>query len=332
MKVQQDRDIMATLRSLTNEENATLRGKLKTEGCWQAFAYAMIAGVPVQMDGHHRKAICMDEKIGFEWRLIETVTTKDQAISWVKSNQVGRRNATPEELTTLREERRERVAAAHDQGQSTRTIAAAEGVSQPTILRDLATKSVENGVSPECTSGNNGTVTGADGKNYAASKPKVLCQRCQKGEPVKGCPACKDLRGTSGTKGGTRAAPSSNGQQEAPKDAFGVELPKHTRAAYGDPWMQSAIDFLAEFGEKFRKERLADGLRKRAKYYPFIDEKDFRDGVGFVIDYLDRLLDHLKDGRPAAVCQKCGGDRCAACKMSGLVPRKLYEKGEKVAR
>ena len=114
--------------------------------------------------------------------LIKTVTTKAEAIAWVKSHQIGRRNLTAEELAHLREERRERVVAARERGESTRDIADSEGVSHTTVQQDLkaaaesATTSVGNGFPTDKGANNpapaNGTVTGRDGKEYTANKPK----------------------------------------------------------------------------------------------------------------------------------------------------------------
>lgn len=167
MKVQQDRDILALLPDLDAEAFATLREKLRSERCQERFPYAEIGGVNVQLDGHHRRKICNQERIAYDWRKIETVTTKEQAIAWVKQNQLGRRNLGEDELARLRGERRERVAEARSGGHSTRVIADAEGISQAQVRRDL--EAANGQVSPP---GSPERVKGKDGKEYTAGKPK----------------------------------------------------------------------------------------------------------------------------------------------------------------
>jgi len=106
-------------------------------------------------------------------------------------------------------------------------------------------------------------------------------------------------------------------------DAYGTSLPDRCKAAFKDPWIQNAIDCLAEIITKFREERLADGMQKRKKHYPFFNSKDFADGCGIVDSYLEQLLEHLKTCRPASVCASCSGAGCAKCMFSGLLPRRL---------
>jgi hypothetical protein len=36
------------------------------------------------------------------------------------------------------------------------------------------------------------------------------------------------------------------------------------------------------------------------------------------------VRDHFKEFRPSGVCPSCGGEGCADCRLSGLVPRKDY--------
>jgi transposase len=193
----------------------------------------------------------------------------------------------------------------------------------------------------------NGTVSLGDAESVVNAEPEVqkeaieavkkgeaktvteaiLCERCKRAQRVgqevtKNCPMCKELRG--GRPVSTHKK-SGKQEKEAPVDAFGVEIPKRCRAAFKDPWIQDAIDTIAVVEEKIRKARLADGMQKRAKHYPFFVPKDFVDGVGFVMNNLDDLLSHLKRFRPAAVCPDCEGKGCATCRLSGWVPREIYE-------
>lgn len=173
------------------------------------------------------------------------------------------------------------------------------------------------------------TRTGADGKSRPAAAPKPKCPRCARcervGDPVpKNCEMCKELR-PKRPKGSSKRKGAKAGDH-VPVDAFGVELPKKLRSAFCDPWIQSAIDYIGVAEVGLRKERLADGMSKRAKHYPFINAKDFIDGVGFAMNYLDQILDHLKENRPAGICPSCSGEGCSDCKMCGLVPRGIHAK------
>jgi hypothetical protein len=137
MRVTVDEEIRTALRPLTPEERDELRGLLKRDGCTEKLPYAVIDGVPVQLDGHHRRQICTEEKLPYEWQLIESVKIKSQAIAWVKARQSGRRNLSLEELAKLREQRVERVKKAKGRGQSIRKIAKKEKVSVAQVRRDL---------------------------------------------------------------------------------------------------------------------------------------------------------------------------------------------------
>lgn len=219
--------------------------------------------------------------------------TEEEAKQFVQRANEERRHLATEWLHLRRQERIHRVAEARSGGESLRTIAESEGISVAQVSRDLEEVSTVPG----------GTVEPEDGK----------------------------ITGKDGRKRGPRKkrAPKPDGKVV---DAFGVEVPKPLRAAYEDPWIQKAIDYLGVAEVNLRKERLADGMHKRAKHYPFINAKDFIDGVGFAMNYLDQILNHLKDNRPAGVCPSCDGGGCADCKMCGLVPRELHarlKKGKK---
>jgi hypothetical protein len=268
--------------------------------------------------------------------------------------------------------RREIVAEMRAAGQSVRVIAESIGVGPTTVFRDIAANeekarqgcgasstvpngTVENGVGQEKseeTSTRNGagqaTVTGKDGKTRPAKADPAkkaepdLCARCRREGVVKGCWLCKELRrARPGRAGGTKKAGTKAGgtkkaagppEEEAPTDCFKNPVPKRCRDALFDPWVQQAYDLLCVTSENVRKARLTDGMRKRAKHLPFFIAQDYIDGVNTVIDYLDKLIDHMKANRPAAVCPCCAGKGCVDCRQSGLVPRALYDDLKKKAQ
>lgn len=223
---------------------------------------------------------------------------------------------------SARDERRKRIAGRREAGESIRKIAKAEGVSTRTVVRDLATVSPDT--VPE-------KVTGLDGVERPSSST-ILCDRCKRCDRVgqkrpKRCPECADLRRTGPKK--KQNSGEQNGEEEKPVDAFGRELPARCRSAYKDHWIQETYDLLTTVNSQILKARLPEGMNKRKKHYPFFVVQDFNDAVGFVVDYLGQLIEHMKDNRPAGVCPSCEGKGCGTCKMSGMVPRKLYEELKK---
>lgn len=223
-----------------------------------------------------------------------TFKTEDDEKDFVRRVNLHRRHLTPEQLEEEREKRIARIVELRQQGESLRAIAEAEGVSKSQVERDLEASTVPGGtVEPK-----GGKVTGKDGRTRTA---------------------------TPATKGKAAAqAQAEADKQSAEVDCFKTPVPEKLKAVFFDPWIQNAIDVLGEVSAKVRESRIGEEMHKKGSKYPFFDPKDFKDGYGFVIDYLDQLIGHLKDNRPAAVCPKCGGKKCPDCRNSGMVPRTVY--------
>jgi hypothetical protein len=291
------------------------------------------------LDGWQLQRACVElNRRPLYQELPEGISPED----YVAAQNEYRRHESEEALKARRKKRIERVAQARAQGQTFSQIAEQAGVGESTVRRD-AQESQEGGQAGGQADGQEGaqeapqTVTGKDGKTYAASKPKkerILCNRCQK-TPVKGCIYCRDMNRKKKKGQGKKAGRPKKGQEvkeveeDGPKDCFGTLVPKRCRDRLQDPWAQESIDFLASWSTKFRDQRLASGMNKRRKQLPFFNAQDFIDGVGFIGTYLDKLLDHLKDFRVEAVCPVCEGAGCEHCHQAGLVPRKLHPKLKK---
>lgn len=157
------------------------------------------------LDGWQFYRACIEADVKPEFQALPKGTTPEV---FVETMQDYRRHETQDKAMQRIAERRERVAAARAEGKSSREIAIEEGVSQPTVLDDIA--SGENGLSPDSsktleTDGANGQkpaaqsdtgsgrITGRDGKSYPATKP-ILCERCKRVGPTEDCDACKELR------------------------------------------------------------------------------------------------------------------------------------------
>lgn len=166
-----------------------------------------------------------------------------------------------------------------------------------------------------------------EGKTKTAAqsveKQTIFCSRCERvGKPVENCPMCD------------RARERAKQRKKLPKlllsseyeDAFKNKIPNSLKDAWADPWLQKAYDFLCISRDEFLGERLADKFHKKGKYHPFIKSKDVLDGLAGIQTLYDKIIDHIKEFRPAGVCPSCEGKKCGDCQMSGLVPRTVYEK------
>ncbi len=88
------------LRPLSGEETGQLRASLKESGCldpivvWEEQPETIV-------DGHHRYALCHELGISFE---VKTISFPDRqaVLGFIETQQVGRRNLTPDEVRYLR--------------------------------------------------------------------------------------------------------------------------------------------------------------------------------------------------------------------------------------
>lgn len=215
-------------------------------------------------------------------------------------------------------------------------VAEKHGVSERTVHRDAefaaAVDAVGEEQGPEA---KEAILNGTSGKTKSeVIEEIILCSRCQRlDKPAVNCGGCKTLRAEAKARKKKAAAARKKKKQadaEAAKaesnvDSFGFEVPKKCRDAWGDPWIQSTIDLLTRLSEEFRSARLADGIDKRKKSFPYFNVDDFVQGVGTIDSFFDQLINHLEENRPVAVCPACQGSTCPKCMMSGLVPGSVYE-------
>ena len=288
--------------------------------CWKE---KRTSGEDTVVDGAHR--IFWASKLGLAKVPIDRLSFADEDAAKEECERLNfQRRHSPEELLRAnRIARLERIAARRQQGESTRAIAEAEKVSESQVRRDLDDSGAPGGGAPE-TAG--GKTTGKDGKKYPAKRPPILCERCQRiGTATPGCEGCKEARAGKKGKGKTKKSPEPT---EKFKDHFGNELPDHCRNAFCDPWIQETFDLLTVNRDNILTARITEQIRKRIRHYPFFkaQQGDFIDGINFVVQYLDQIIDFIKAQRPAGVCPACSGSKCEKCLHSGLVPRELYKK------
>lgn len=141
--------------------------------------------------------------------------------AFVITMQDHRRHESAERIAKRIADRRARVTDARVNGESLRTIAEKEEVSQETVRNDLKASTVKGlTVDPP-----NHVITGKDGKKRELQK-QILCSRCARVGAVKNCPQC--------------AAASKE------KNAETDNLPKSVRNALADTWHAECARLLSK--------------------------------------------------------------------------------------
>jgi len=300
-----------------DDQLAALTNDIREDGrvivpivCWKE---KKKSGEDIVIDGAHRCVVASDQKLDSIPIRYESFESEEEAVAAVERINDIRRQSTPQQVEKRRRARVDKVAELARQGESTRAIAEKVGASQSQVQRDIAATESRGSVD---------AVNGKDGKKRAANV--VICKRCKRlgGKPVKGCKQCERARNQKA--GAAAKKKAAEAQADAKVDCFKTPVPAKLCGPLFDPWIQDTIDFLEKTSEAFRGERLRDRMAKKEGKFPFFNRKDFVDGCALVIDYLDQLLTHLRERRPAAVCPSCEGTGCGHCKMSGLVPRIIY--------
>ncbi len=316
MKVLVDNDIRGCIRPHTPRERSLLRAKLKREKLREKLLYFKDAdGMCWQLEGHTRRDLCAELDLKIEWHdMSDLVHNKDEAIEWVIDHHEARRNQTAEEISQARAKRVESVKARRAEGQTTRAIADAEGISQTQVLRDLA-DSVEPGGSTEILPQDreempeaNGTpapkVTGRDGKRYSSRKRKP--------------------RGDAAPEGAKSDADES---QEEIKDMTGRVVPDNC---------QEPFRALAHFTEAESLCRKLDKLLHEIAEMPgganlarcLRATQDKEGETRFRCDELKAIRQHLRWTKPYAVCTDCDGKApksCKGCSGRGWMEERTYK-------
>jgi transposase-like protein len=101
-----DPEFRALIPPLTADERAQLEANLLAEGCRDPLVvWAQPDRTCVLLDGHHRYDICQQHGLTFSTVLVDKVTTRQEAVNWIINNQLGRRNLTPQQASSLRGKR-----------------------------------------------------------------------------------------------------------------------------------------------------------------------------------------------------------------------------------
>jgi len=104
MNVQIDPEFRSLLLPLTEDESSGLEASLSAEGCCDALVAWGGTQPPTLLDGHNRHAFCEARGLPYQVRLID-LPDRDAARNWIITNQLSRRNVTPEQASYLRGQR-----------------------------------------------------------------------------------------------------------------------------------------------------------------------------------------------------------------------------------
>lgn len=100
--IQIDNELRALIPPLASEERSQLEANLAAEGCRDPLV--VWKGHHILLDGHNRYEICATQSIDFKTVEID-LPDRDAAHDWLITNQLGRRNLTPEAVSYLRGKR-----------------------------------------------------------------------------------------------------------------------------------------------------------------------------------------------------------------------------------
>ena len=104
MELTIDPEFQSLIPDLSPEEYDGLRKSIIEEGCRDA----LVTWDGVILDGHNRFKICTDEDIPFK-TIDKSFESREDAKDWIDSNQLARRNLTPDQASLLRGRRYNRV-------------------------------------------------------------------------------------------------------------------------------------------------------------------------------------------------------------------------------
>jgi hypothetical protein len=287
-------------------------------------------------DGHHREVIALELGISFNTRLIR-VADRPAALAWVVRNQMGRRNLVDERRSYFRGKeyqfsRKGSGRPADGKGDAAQVVADRNGVSPRTVRNDDAFAAACDALPEEekerILSGKSGKSRSQVVKEHKEGQAPILCERCArlgKETPASGCARCQGAR-RDARKDAIKRKREAKSRASDTVDAHGTAIPKGLLPAWNDPWIGATLETFGVALDSLLQTHAGRELKKRIKYYPFYDLKDFEAGMGFATNYLEQLIEHLKEHRPHAVCPVCNGKKCGHCRQSGLVSQAAYDK------
>lgn len=218
-----------------------------------------------------------------------------------------RRHYTREEQVERRAARVKKVVELRTEGKSERTIAETVGVSTAQVHRDLETA----GASGEAPATPNGKVTGSNGVQQPATKPKTPVIRCDscarairvgyKAKPK--CPDCKKARDAKKLSEGTAADLAETPEEPAEP-----------------PTIEQVISRENSELEKWAKSLLA--LIDTIPDAPWLKDLDRKASA---IKSIKNVADTIRSAKCYRPCPLCQGEGCEKCYKSGRVTRYAHQ-------
>lgn len=126
-----DEEFRSYAPKLRVAEAQALEVSLRANGCLSP----LVVWSGLLLDGHARLEIC--ERVGIDYQVIEVdLAGRDEAIAWIETNQMGRRNLTPEWITYCVGVKHERFMRSPDE--SRKRIIDLHGISERSARRSAA--------------------------------------------------------------------------------------------------------------------------------------------------------------------------------------------------
>lgn len=111
-KLKIDEEFRSLIQPLSPEEHSQLEENLLRDGCLDPLVTWVTNGSSILLDGHNRYEICAAKNIKFG--VFERMfPNRDAAKEWIISNQLGRRNLSPDAASVLRGKKYNLAKAAH---------------------------------------------------------------------------------------------------------------------------------------------------------------------------------------------------------------------------
>jgi N6-adenosine-specific RNA methylase IME4 len=148
-----DPEFHALIPPLSTDEYAQLEENIKKDGCREP----LVVWDDILLDGHNRHEICT--RLGLSYKTVSIeLQDRDAAKSWIDSNQLGRRNLTPDQMSLIRGRLYNRTKQQHggqipgirmgqnEPSSTAESLSSKFGVSPATVKRDgaMATYLAEN--------------------------------------------------------------------------------------------------------------------------------------------------------------------------------------------
>jgi hypothetical protein len=249
------------------------------------------------LDGWQLQRACVELDVTPDYQPLPKGWTPE---AFVEAANDHRRHETQEQAVRRVDERRERVARARADGQSLRTIAEAEGISEAQVRNDLAASTAQGcAVEPA-----NGKVMGRDGKARPARKPKRATAKVKR-------PAIEREPGDDTESEAAEAAPGTSGAQGCSPEPAREPTPEEEMKA-----ANAKIESFCRALTKFVEENLPDDFWLRHCNTREGARRKFLDGC-----------EMLRANKCVAVCPKCQkakdpkGKTCPHCHGTGRLPR-----------